>query len=320
MAEKQDPVSPSASQCSALSNFMKQFRALKLDPSCLNRYESLEDEVEQQKLERSRKVANSQMLWPFYKQLVEKWELFVRDLLKGAVEVVYNKLCESDNTDSNPHLQAIVTHSLLHHSSNEPIHRQGASEMSSHLLSHPDLWRDIVESYKKHLLSKCDEVVCVFDGVSGINETFKMLFNTSTFCLSQAVLPINCPYYYKYYYYDTPKETALSLDCAEKLSSMLYLYYEVYCITSEKRLKDFSEVEYELFRLPIKPQFQESFGEISGDFLHYFYRNVFQYKKEAYLYYNMYRNTREFFFVLAVALCDAVSKFIKEHFDIEFYN
>ncbi len=321
MAEKQDSVSPSTSQCSALSNFIKQFHALGLNPSHLNKRESIEDEVEQKKHDHSRKVANSQMLWPFYKQLVEKWEIFVRDLLKEAVEVVYNKLCESDNTDSNPHLQAIVARSLLHHSSNdEPLHRQGASEMSSHLLSHPDLWRDIVERYKKHLLSKCDEVVCVFDGVSGINETFKMLFNTSTFCLSQALLPINCPHYYKYDYDLIPKETTVSLDCAEKLSTMLYLYYEVYCITSEKRPKNVSEVEYELFRLPIKPQFQERFGEIPGDFLHYFYRMVFQYKKEAYLYFNMYKNTREFFFVLAVALCDAVSKFIKEHFDVEFCN
>ncbi len=113
----------------------------------------------------------------------------------------------------------------------------------------------------------------------------------------------------------------MSLDCAEKLSTMLYLYYEVYCITSEKRLKDFSEVEYELFRLPtIKPKFQEKFGEIPGDFLHYLFKNVTEYKKDAYLYYNMYRNTREFFLVLAVALYDAVSKFIKEHFDIEFCN
>ncbi len=181
MAEKQDSVSPSASQCSALANFMKEFRALGLNPSHLNKRESLEDEVEQKKHDHSRKVDNSQILWPFYKQFVEQWEVFVRDLLKEAVEVVYNKLCESDNTDSNPHLQAIVTRSLLHRSSNEPIHRQGASEMSSHLLSHPDLWRDIVESYKKHLLAKCDEVVCVFDGMSGINETFKMLFNTTTF-------------------------------------------------------------------------------------------------------------------------------------------
>ncbi len=320
MAEKQDPVSPSASQCSALANFKKEFCALELNPSHLNKRESLEDEVEQQKHHHSRKEANSQMLWPFYKQLVEKWELFVRDLLKEAAEVVYNKLCESDNTDSNPHLQAIVTRSLLHHSSNEPLHRQGASEMSSHLLSHPDLWRDIVESYKKHLLAKCDEVICVFNGVSGINETFKMLFNSSTFYLSQAVLPVNCLYYYTYNYHLIPKETALSLDCAEKLSTMLYLYYEVYCITSEKRPKKFSEVECDLFRLPIRPQFQESFGEIPGDFLHYFYRNVLQYKKEAYLYFNMYKNTREFFFVLAVALCDAVSKFIKERFDIEFCN
>lgn len=310
-------VSTSTSQCSALANFMKEFQALEVKPYHLMKKKPIEDEQECQKQDHLRKETNSQMLWPFYNHLVEKWEVFVRDLLKETVEVVYTKLSDSDSADTNPHLQEIVSCALLHHSSNETIHQLGAMEMSRHILPRPDLWKDIVDSYKKHLLDKCDEVHPIFDGGNGIDKMFKMIFGTNTCSLSQAVVPIEHKFYY-HFGGSKSEKTTFSLPSVEILSALLHYYYGAHCISTGKNSEYFSELDIEPFSLPIKPRFQACFGKIPGDFLHYFFKIIDDYKAKAYLDFNMLRSAREFFHVLAHALCEAVSKFIKEHFDIDF--
>ncbi len=62
------------------------------------------------------------------------------------------------------------------------------------------------------------------------------------------------------------------------------------------------------------------FGEDAGDLLHYFYECVDDYKDGAYLYFKQYTNMQAFLLVLTRALCNAVSKFIKYHFGIDFDN
>ena len=318
MAEKPDEVA-SVSQCTALANFLKEFQALDLDSNDLIQRKHFKDESEQKEYDHFIKEENSKMLWPFYNHLVEKWEIFVKELLKETVEVVFGKLAlklvQCDGTDLNPHLQSIVYCSLLHHSSNKVIHQQGAAIMSSYLLPHPELLKDIIDSYKKHLLTKCEEVVCVFEGANGIDETFKIIFNVNTFFLSNSVLPLQHTYHY---WNKKNKRVPLLINSVDNLSALLHFYYGVHCISSGKNSEYFSEMNCEPFRLPIKSKFQECFGEIPGDFLHYFFRNVSEHKKEAYIYYKGYLCAREFFNVLTHALYDAVSKFIKEHFDIDF--
>ena len=240
-------------------------------------------------------------------------------MLKETVEVVFAKFAQCDGTDLNPHLQSIVSCSLLHHSSKDPIHQQGAANMSSFILSNPSLWKDSVDGYKKHLLAKCDEVVCVFDGATGIDKIFQMLFNVNTISLSKAVLPLQLNFCYSYT--SSPagiKEIPFEINSVDNLSALLHFYYGVHCISSGKNSEYFSEMNCEPFCSSTKPKFQEFFGEIPGDFTHYFYESVTDYKEEAYIYFAGYKNSRNFFFVLAQALFDSVSKFVKEHFDIDF--
>ncbi len=163
-----------------------------------------------------------------------------------ALEAVYDKLSEtsaaSNKTNKQtPHLQEIVARSLFHNSSKHAIHEQGSSEMSSYLLPHPELWRDSFDSYKQYLLAK-DEAIPVFDGANGIDETFKEIFNISTYNLSCAILPIEQVYEYSKSS-TTTRITNLTLSSVENLTTMLHLYHGIHCVVSGKNPNYFSEVD-----------------------------------------------------------------------------
>ncbi len=266
MAEKPDEVA-SVSQCTVLVNLLKEFQDHDVDSRKLVKRNSFKDD-------HSRKMTNSEILWPVYNDLVEKWAVFVKELLKETVEAVFAKLAQCDGTDLN--------------------------------------------YSKKHLLAKCDEVVCVFDGATGIDKIFQMLLKDSTISLSKEVLPLQLNFCYSYSSSPGIEKTPFEINSVDNLSALLHFYYGVHCISSGKNSEYFSEMNCKPFRLPIKSKFQECFGEIPGDFLHYFYKNVKDYKQKAYIYHAGYSCAREFFNVLTHALYDAVSKFMKEHFDIDF--
>ena len=258
----------------------------------------------------------SRKLWPYFHQLMEKWEIFIKELLKESVDIVFNELLASSTSKETnkltPHLQEVVAHSLLHHSSKDD--KKAAFEMSSYL---PDLWRDSFDSYKGYLLAKCDAVVPVFDGANGIDEMFKDLFeSTSTaFNLSSSMIPIKASYWYSKDH--RSKVTDLTLYSVESLSTILHLYYGIHCVVTKKSPDYFSKNDCKLFQDPQKVHFQELFGEIPGDFLEYFYRCVADHPDKPYLYMKQCENLEFFLWSLTHYLCDAVSAFLRHHFDIE---
>ncbi|XP_064401346.1 uncharacterized protein LOC135347325 [Halichondria panicea] len=258
----------------------------------------------------------SKILWPHFNQLMEMLEIFIKDLLKETVEIVFKELLASSTSKETnkltPHLQEVVAHSLLHHSSKDD--KKAAFEMSSYLLPHPELWRDSFDSYKQYLLAKCDEVVPVFDGANGIDETFKEIFESTgtTLSLSSAVIPIKASYCYKEY-----QVTDLVLSSVDGLSTILHLYHGIHCVVTKKSLNYFSSIDCKLFQDPQKVHFQKLLGEVPGDYLEYFYRCVTSHPDDPYLYFEQCKNLMYFLWSLTHSLCDAVSTFMKDHFDIE---
>ena len=265
----------------------------------------------------SKEVA-SRNLWPYFHQLMEKWEIFIKDLLKESVEIVFNELLASSTSKQTnkltPHLQEVVAHSLLHHSSKDD--KKAAFEMSSYLLPDPYLWRDNFDSYKRYLLAKCDQVVPVFDGANGIDETFKEIFESTgtAFSLSSSMIPIKASYLYSKDQH--PKGTDLTLSSVEGLSTILHLYYGIHCVVTKKSSDYFSKIDCNLFQNPQKCYFQELFGENPGDFLEYFYRCVVNHPDDPYLYMKQCESLKHFLWTLTHSLCDAVSSFMMNHFYI----
>ena len=258
----------------------------------------------------------SKILWPHFNHLMERWEIFIKGLLKESVEIVFKELLASSTSKETnkltPHLQEFVAHSLLHHSSKDD--KKAAFEMSSYLLPDPYLWRDNFDSYKRYLLAKCDQVVPVFDGANGIDETFKEIFESTGTALSfsSTVIPIKASYLYRK---DGHSEvTDLILSSVKSLSTVLHLYYGIHCIVTKKSPDYFSNVDCKLFQNPQKVHFQELLGQIPGDYLEYFYKCVAVHPDNPYLYFEQCENLNLFLWSLTHSLCDSVSTFMRDHF------
>ena len=274
------------------------------------------------------KTETSKELWPKYSQMVAVWKTFVRKLFKEAVEVVFSKLASSvtNSDESSLCLQQVVARSFLHHSSfsmadstaEGAILQLGATEMSKLMISDPTLWSSHFESYKTYLLGRCDQLVPVFEGEKGIDQTFMDLFGISDcVSLSSAILKSSpLPVLFHYSVDGEYQISQLSLCTTESLNTLLHLYYAIYCLTSDKDPNCFLSLDGPLFDSPSKPNFQKMFGDIPGDYLHYLHKCVSGYGKDAYIYCSEYRSSYNFFWVLAHRLFDAISCIVSEHFGI----
>ena len=279
------------------------------------------------------KMDQTRRLKPFLLRLMSQWEIFVRDLLQEAVEVVFTKLssasCSDSSSKQRAHLQEIVAMSLLHQSSHteasysetpRKLLEQGAKEMSRNLLPDPNAWRSAFDAYKGYLLEKCRQVVPVFSGQNGINAICKELFACDALVSCTILKPDSLKYLY--HCRDEQAFLTFSESTVKRLNTIMNLYYGVYRVLSDRDPNYFFSLDNDpLLNACVvsKAEFQEYFeSDSAGDYLHYQHENIVKYGRNAYLLHHQYNSMYSFLLMLAPCLLKAVSTIIDERFGISF--
>ena len=283
----------------------------------------------------------SKQLRKDFVKLVTIWECYVHDVLKETVEIVFDHASSPNvmqDLHVREHLENVLGKALLHHSSHDAsdnLHNcgeakhegsdlknksreqeTGAAEMSAHLLPHPHLWKSHFDSYKQSLLTKCDQVIPVFCGKDGIDCTLNSILDVHK-ALSIVILekgPV------KHWYRSYGDNFGLELATSEGLNDMLRLYHSIYCIFADRHPEMFAQLDGELFDSPTKENFQKSFGEIPGDYLHLLYDYVRQYRETAWIYHSTVINLMRFIRALACYVRIAISRIVRDKYGIRIWH
>ena len=286
------------------------------------------------------KDASSHTLRGSFISIMGTWEKYVKDILKETVETVFECIARNDSaqvalaqSSSQDIFRKAIAHHVVHDKQDAPgvekktkrkianLSKREVStvEMSVDLLVQPDLWKNVLVTYKQSLLGRCDcKVYPFFSGDDGIDSKFKSLFETAS-SLSEIVVEMG-PIKYRFRNIVKRNDEPIELATSQSINDLLRLYYGARCAFAHGGNEKTFQPGGALHDFPTKEVFQERIGKGPADLLYSIYKNARDYGDTAWVFYNNLVNLQRSIRAIAFRLFGAISKWVYDSFGACIWN
>ena len=288
------------------------------------------------------KHASSQLLRGSFTEVVATWEKYVQGILQEAVEIVFNIVLDADSAQAaitaTQSSRELFKRAMVHHILDDSGRRRESTddkvkskkkvvnltkreastvELSVNLIVQPNLWKELLVTFKESLFKRYDRFSPLLHGEDGIDSKFKSLFDTNR-CLSDIIIemgPVEVSYIAK-----DKLNHSLAINSSQSLNDILRLYYGARCAFAHGQSDRTFKTGGALHNFPSKSEFQSQVGEVAGDYLYILYSYAKKYGSEAWIYYPTLLNLQRFMRAIAFRLFAAISKWVYDEFGICIWN
>ncbi len=315
-----------ADRCTSYDDFKERLFEIRKNHSKLNRLTKPE-------------VADIEVKTTFIRgaviSVMSVWEAYIQDLLEEVFGIVIGYIeregpaavLKQATLRKKQAPKEIIRKSIEHYmylqvdksnlDNKSKLSLETAACMSMELLN-PDLWKELLETYKKSALDKLLHLTPVFYGSDGIDQKFTSLLSIAKDQKLSGVI-ISQGEVCHTFVCDPGVSKKLQVDSSDALNDVIRLYYGVRCAFAHGKNRRTFEKSGCLFEFPSRENLTSRIGG-EKRICERLYSNVQEYGSEAWIQYLHLINLQRFVMILALRLCKAVAQVVSEEFGIPMWK